>query len=345
MAEEDVVLITQCPSDSWFEGFILRPNGKVLATRLDKPELYTFEAEDQDAIPQLVCTLPNCNSLTNICSIPGYEDEYFVLASTADLELVTQKDVWLWRVIMGSDDNVPPKTIRVTSVPEEGYCLGVKAVSDRIVLLPDGKTSCIWHLDTQTGKKTLFADDEPMKQVADDGFFGVNRLQIIGDYVYFTNSSGGILGRIPVELDPSHEDVGIRTTGPAQVIVDNLPSNLDGLAVSPDQTHAYVASHIDGCLHKVQIDTATGKGTTHVVMSSLDNPTGVNLVPQPDDPGNMKLYIVCCGEIEVAWMPREDNPWEAIRDINSAVTVTVTQEVVETSSSSIWDWKEKERDI
>ncbi|KAI1111282.1 hypothetical protein F5Y14DRAFT_454154 [Nemania sp. NC0429] len=344
MAKEDVVLITQCPSDSWFEGFVLRPNGKVLATRLDKPELYTFEPEDQDAVPQLVCTLPNCNSLANICAIPGSDDEYFVLASTADLELVAQKDVSLWRIALGGHDSAPPKTIRIANVPEEGYCMGVKAVSDRIVLIPDGKTSCIWHLDTQTGKKTLFADDQSMKQVVEDGLFGVNRIQIFGDYVYFTNSSGGILGRIPVELDPSHADVGIRKTGPVQVIADNLPSNLDGLAVSPDQAHAYVASHIDGHLHKVQIDAATGKGDAQVIMSNLDSPTGVNLVPQPDDPAKIKLYIVCCGEIEVAWMPREDNPWEAIRDINSAITFTVTEEVVETTSTSIWNLRERERE-
>ncbi|KAJ8120608.1 hypothetical protein ONZ43_g2725 [Nemania bipapillata] len=332
MPDEDVVLITQAPSDSWFEGFVIRPNGKVLATRLDKPELYTFEPEDEDAVPQLVCTLPDCNSLVNICPIPGYDDEYFVLASTADLEAVTHKDAWLWRIIMGSDEGASPKTIRVTSVPEEGYCLGVKAVSDRVVLLPDGKTSCIWHLDTETGTKTLFADDKSMERGAGDGFFGVNRIQIVGNYVYFTNSSGGSICRIPVEFDPSRKEVGIRTAGPVETIIDDLPSNLDGLAVSSDQTHAYVASHIDGHLHKVQIDPTTGKGTSRVILSSLDNPTGVNLDLSPNSPGKMKLYIVCCGEIEVAWMPREDNPWEAIRDINSAVTVTVTQEVVETSS-------------
>ncbi|KAI0183482.1 hypothetical protein EV127DRAFT_19968 [Xylaria flabelliformis] len=332
MAEEDVVLITQAPSDSWFEGLVLRPNGKVLATRLDKPELYTFEAEDQDAIPELVCTLPDCNSLINICSIPGHKDEYFILCSTADLEVVTHQNVWLWRVILDSnDESVPAKTVRVVNVPDEGYCLGVKAVSDRVVLLPDGKTQCIWHMDTQTGKKTIFAKDKSMERGDSDGFFGVNRIQIVGNFVYFTNSGGGLLCRIPVEFDPSHEEVGIRVAGPVQTIVDNLPSHLDGLAVSPDQTHAYVASHIDGRLHQVQIDAATGKGTSHVIMSNLDSPTGVNLVPHPDDPGKLKLYIVCCGEIEVAWMPREDNPWEAIRNINSAVTVVVTEEVVETS--------------
>ncbi|KAI1170333.1 hypothetical protein F4777DRAFT_123397 [Nemania sp. FL0916] len=339
MAEEEVVLVTQLPSDSWFEGFVLRPNGKVLATRLDLPELYTFRAEDPDAVPQLVCTLPDCNSLINICSIPGYDDEYFVLASTADLETVTHKDVWLWRVVMSEDDNVPPKTTRVTPVPEEGQstCLGVKAVSNRVVLLPDGRTSCIWHLDTATGTKTLFAKDETtMARSADDGFFGVNRLQLVGGHVYFTNSGAGRVCRIPVELDPAREDVAIRVAGPSQIIVDNLPTNLEGLAVSPDETHAYVASHIDGRLHRVQIDKATGTGTSHVIMSSLDNPTGVNLLSSPDDPGRTKLYIVCCGEIEVAWMPREDNPWEAIRDINDAVTVTVVtqEEVVESSNST-----------
>ncbi|KAI0096351.1 hypothetical protein GGR51DRAFT_31430 [Nemania sp. FL0031] len=332
MPSEEVVLITQVPSDSWFEGFVLRPNGKVLASRLDKPELYTFDPEDPDAVPQLVCTLPDCNSLVNICSIPGYSDEYFILASTADLEVVAHKDVWLWRIIMSDDDSIPPQTARVTSVPEEGYCLGVKAVSDRVVLLPDGRTSCIWHLDTKTGEKTLFADDETMEYSVADGFFGVNRIQIVENYVYFTNSSSGTFCRMPVEFDPSCEEVGIRRAGPVQTIIDDLPSNLDGMAVASDHTHAYVASHIDGHLHKVLIDPTTGKGESHVILSSLDNPTSINLAPSPANPNKMKLYIVCCGEIEVAWMPREDNPWEAIRDINSAVTVTVTQEVVETSS-------------
>ncbi|KAI1366847.1 hypothetical protein F5Y08DRAFT_113301 [Xylaria arbuscula] len=333
MPEEDVVLLTQAPSESWFEGFVVRPNGKVLATRLDGPELYTFAADDPDAIPQLLCSLPDCNSLVNLCAIPGREDEYFVLASTADLEVVSHTNVWLWRVVVGSDDSVPPQTIQVTSVPDEGYCLGVKAVSDRVLLLPDGKTGCIWHLDTQTGNKTIFADDESMKRGTGEGFFGVNRLQIVGNFVYFTNSGAGTLCRIPVEFDPSHADVAIRTAGPVQIVSDDLPSHLDGMAVAPDQSHAYVASHIDGHLHKVQIDPETGKGTSHVIMSSLDSPTGINIVSHPTDPSKSKLYIVCCGEIEVAWMPREDNPWEAIRDINSAVKVTVTQEVVETTNS------------
>ncbi|KAI0407301.1 hypothetical protein F4802DRAFT_554965 [Xylaria palmicola] len=330
MAEEEIVLITQAPSDSWFEGFVLRPNGRVLATRLDKPELYMFEAEDKDAEPRLVCTLPDCNSLINICAIPGRHDEYFVLASTADLEAVSHRDVWLWRVVMrGYDDGVPPETVRVTSVPEEGYCLGVAAISERIVLLPDGMTACIWRLDTQTGAKTLFARDESMEPSAGDGFFGVNRLQIVSDFVYFTNSSGGNVCRIPMALDA---EVGVRTAGPVQTIADTLPSHLDGLAVAPDQSHLFVASHIEGELHKVRIDAATGKGASEVTMSNLDSPTGVNLVVRPDRPGKPKLYVLCCGEIEVAWMPREDNPWAAIRDINSAVTITVTEEVVETRS-------------
>ncbi|GAP88261.1 putative six-bladed beta-propeller -like protein [Rosellinia necatrix] len=331
MVEEEVVLITQLPSESWFEGLVFRPNGNVLATRLDEPELYTFNPEDPNAVPQLVCTLPDCNSLINICTIPGCDDEYFILASTADLEVVTHQNVWLWRLTMASDDGIPPKTVRVVSVPDEGYCLGVKAVSDRFILLPDGKTQCIWHLDTQTGKKTLFAKDKSMERGAGDGFFGVNRLQIVDNFVYFTNSSEGNVCRIPVETDPSHDEIGIRAVGPVHTIIDTLSANLDGLAVSPDQTHAYVASHLDGYLHKVQIDPTTGKGKSHVIMTSIDNPTGVDLIPDPKDPEKLKLYIVCCGTIEVAWMTKPDKPWDDIRDINSVVKV-VSQEVVQTST-------------
>ncbi|KAI0152597.1 hypothetical protein GGR57DRAFT_469626 [Xylariaceae sp. FL1272] len=332
MADEDVVLITQLPSDSWFEGFVVRPNGKVLVTRLDKPELYTFDPQDQDTEPRPIHTFSEHNSLVNLTSIPGYDDEYYLLASTADLEVITQKDVWAYRVAFGDDDSLPPKVTRLTKVEEEGYIVGILAITDRIALLTDAKSGKLFHLDIGTGKKTTFVDDERMKHSDLKYFFGINRVRIVGDFLYFTNTCAGTLSRMAIEVDTEHKDVGIRAIGAVSSVIDGMPAHIDGLAISANQSHAYVASQVDGKLHRIEIDPETGVGTSTVILGSLDSPTGLNLVEGTSEGKKPKLFIICCGEIEVAWTVSEVDPWKEIRDLNAALTVvSVTEQVVTTT--------------
>lgn len=82
---EDIVLVTQLPSDSLFEGFAMRPNGHMLLTRLDMCELYTLDAENPDAEPCLLETnFPGANGLINLCPLQGRSDEYAVIAGGKD---------------------------------------------------------------------------------------------------------------------------------------------------------------------------------------------------------------------------------------------------------------------
>ncbi|KAI1265300.1 hypothetical protein F5Y18DRAFT_48025 [Xylariaceae sp. FL1019] len=333
MADEDVVLITQLPSDAWFEGFVVRPNGKVLVTRLDKPELYTFDPQDQDTEPRPISTFSEHNSLVNLSLIPGYDDEYYLLASTADLEAISQKNVWAYRIAFGDDDSLPPKVTRLTEIEEEGYIVGILAVSDRIALLTDAASGTIFHLDMETGKKTTFVDDERMKHSDPKFFFGINRVRIVDDFLYFTNTGAGTLSRMAIEVDTEHKDVGIRAVGPVSSVIDGMPAHIDGLAVSANQSHAYVASQVDGKLHRIDIDPETGEGTSTVILGSLDSPTGLSLVERATELKHPTLFIICCGEIEVAWTVNEvDDPWKEIRDLNAALTVvSITEQVVTTN--------------
>ncbi|KAI1338461.1 hypothetical protein F5Y15DRAFT_417107 [Xylariaceae sp. FL0016] len=320
MSEEDIVLVTQLPSDSWFEGFALRPNGKILAARLDQPELYTFRAEDEDATPELLHTFPSCTGLVNIDTVPGRQDEYVVLAANLDLETASNTDNVLWHVALSADDSSPPKATKMCDVTGTGFAIGIVAISERTFLIPDSHKSCIWQLDSETGTKTEFYADETMKvATADHSTFGLNRIRVFDDFLYFTNTSAGFVGRIPIAMDRSNPAVGIRVTGPVQKVCDQLP-HLDGLAISKDQTHAYTASYVDGQLLELRVNPATGEGKMEVIVTSLDSPTGVELVYVDGKP---KLYVVCCGEIDMAWIPKYDeNPWAAMGDINSAISIT-----------------------
>lgn len=327
---QDVVLVTQLPSDSWFEGFALRPNGKILTSRLDEPELYTFNAEDPEATPQLLHSFEeHANGLINLCPLPGTHDEYLVLSAVVDLVNITFEDFIVWRVSLSPDDSSPPKVVKVTDVKDTGFCIGIVAISDRVFLLPDSFKNCIWRLDIQTGQISLLVADDTMKAPPGEGnWFGLNRVRITDGFLWFTNTSAGMLCRIPIERLQDDPSVAIQTTGPVQIVTDDIP-HCDGLALSRDQTSVYTCSYMDGHIWKVSIDPSTGKGTTSVVMRNLASPTAVELDYVNDKP---KLFIVCCGEIEMGWFVQDDqNPWSEVANINSAVTVTVVtvEETVE----------------
>ncbi|KAI1803340.1 hypothetical protein F4811DRAFT_352514 [Daldinia bambusicola] len=326
---QDYVLVTQLPSDSWFEAFALRPNGKILACRLDEPEMYTFNPEDPDSTPQLLHTFTEedqTNGLVDAEPIPGTKDEYFVLSTIGDLGSVQFTDFIIWRVALSPDDSSPPKITKVADISNSGLCAAVIAITDRVVILPDSTQNCIWHVDTQTGKETILLADDSMKIANGEGnFFGLNRICVSDEFIWFTNTSAGLLGRIPIERvdDPA---VGIRVTGPVQILSDEI-TDCDGLAITQDQTAAYTCSYKDGFIWKVNIEPSTGKTSTDIVVRNLASPTAVELSYVN---GKEKLFIVCCGEIQTGWIQEKENPWSDIVNINSAVTVQVeTREVIE----------------
>ncbi|KAH9993905.1 hypothetical protein F4779DRAFT_608482 [Xylariaceae sp. FL0662B] len=320
---EDVVLVTQLPSDSWFEGFAARPNGKILASRLDEPELYTFKAEDPDATPQLLHTFEEANGLINICAIPGSHDEYLVLSGIVDLGQIQFEQFIVWRVKLDPDDSRPPEVTKITEVLDTGFCIGIIPVSERVVLIPDSFKNCIWRVDIQTGKSDLLVADDSMKVASDADFFGLNRLRITEHFIWFTNTSMGMLCRIPIERVPDNPEEGLRITGPVSILTDDIP-HCDGLTLTDDQTAFFTCSYTDGFIWKVTVDPASGKASTDVVMKNLAGPTAVELVYVDGKP---RLYVVCCGEIEMSWFVQDSqNPWSDIANINDTVAVTVTSE-------------------
>ncbi|KAI1504729.1 hypothetical protein F5X99DRAFT_348133 [Biscogniauxia marginata] len=328
MPEQNVFLVTQLPSDSWFEGLAMRPNGKILATRLDKPEIYTFVPEDQETTPTLLTTLSGCTSVFNICALPDRHEEYFVMTGDMDLEKVSCDHISIWHMTLSPDDSSPPKSTKLASLTDFGFCTTIVAASDRVLLIADAQRSSIIHMDTQTGKTSIFMEHDSMKVATDEDHFGLNRLSIADQYLWYTNTSAGTLCRIPITTEGVDAATGIRTTGPVEVLTDSIP-HCDGLAVTKDESTVYTACYIDGLLYRITIDNEERKGYTEVLMSNLDCPTGVALLENEDEP---KVYVTCCGKIEMAWFVQDsENPWSCIADINSAVTVTVTETVVESA--------------
>ncbi|KAI0126779.1 hypothetical protein BJ170DRAFT_418561 [Xylariales sp. AK1849] len=322
---EDTHLVTQLPSNSWFEGFAGRPNGHILVARVDQPELYTLDAADPDAEPELLHTFPEsvATGIIDICPLAGCENEYILLTGIVNLAAVKAKNFIIWRVILSRDDEDPPRVTKIAHLPDAALALGIATASERTLLVCDSGKNCIYRVDMRTGKSSMLVSDDSFRAASMEDFFGINALCIIAGYVWFTNSSCGILGRVPIRLDDGVE-AGVALGGAVEVVTRDIP-HCDGLAIAPDGSTAYTACYTDGRVWKADI-AEDGTASTSVVVENLVNPTALELVATQ---GKLKLYVVCCGEIDVGWISSDRDSWKALAGINGSVTVRVTTEVVE----------------
>ncbi|KAI9158145.1 hypothetical protein HJFPF1_06135 [Paramyrothecium foliicola] len=316
---DEVVLVDQLPSNSWVEGLVIRPNGQGILSRLDQQELWTVDLSDPAAEPQLVHEFEEASGVINICPIPGADDEYAVISAAVDMQKVVFLDFILWRVKFHPDNSAPTVT-KVTALPDVGMVIGVTPVTERIFLLADTGKHCVWWIDLKTCRTGILIEDDSMKAETDDDFFGLNRIRMCNGFMWYTNSSAGLLCRIPVEIDENNLDAPIRTSGEIGCVVDDI-SSCDGLVVSDKGEFCYAANYVNGTLWRIDVDSETGEGTTHPIMEHLVSPTSLEL--RVID-GKKKLYVVCCGELETGWVNDESRSWGDIAEINASVSISVT---------------------
>ncbi|KAK8138545.1 hypothetical protein PG984_001925 [Apiospora sp. TS-2023a] len=309
-----VVLVTQMPSDAWIEGLAVRPNGHVLTARLDQPEVYSFRAEDSNAAPELLCTFPGSNGVMNICPMKGRHDEYAVLTASINLAKSQFSNFIVWRMALKAGSNAAPEPVKIATIPDAGSILSLTAATERIVLLADSGKHCIWQLDIETGVSSVLISDNSMKVKSAGDFFGLNRMRVADGYIVFTNTSAGTICKVPFGLEADR----LRTTGPVETAADNVV-DCDGWAMANGKGTYYLANYMEGFLWKLDVDPVSSKATTTIVMTDLVSPTAVEVV---DVNGQPKLFVVCCGQIDVGWV-KERVSWS---DINAAVQVTVTTE-------------------
>ncbi|KAK7752166.1 hypothetical protein SLS62_005910 [Diatrype stigma] len=337
MIEDDsiseIVLLTQLPTDSWFQGTALRPDGRVLASRLDLPELYLFNPKDPESEPVLLHTFPEASGLVDVCPLKGCHDEFAVISGVFDIPNATFEKPTIWRVKLSPKDDVPPTVSCIGEVAGAGFVAGMIAATEKTLLIADSSNYCIWRVDIATAKSSVLSKGESMVALSEEEPYGINAVCITDRFAYFGNESTGCLGRVPVKFGPDGSDDGwdIHATGPAQVVSDEIPHS-DGLTLTKDGNVAYSANYVNGELRRIDIDDATGKGTTTMLMDNLVTPASLQLVYDDNTSGKAKMLCLCLGEIDISWVRDDgDGSWSDIANINESVTVTVTTEVVETS--------------
>ncbi|KAK3356522.1 hypothetical protein B0T25DRAFT_536913 [Lasiosphaeria hispida] len=252
---------------SWFENLAVRPNGLILATRGDAPEIWQINpATGQGAKLMTVIGAFNLTGIAEITS--GHHsqeqkrEETYVFGSSyipAPLQ-VEPGSAKVWTLRFGN--GITPTVSLLAELPKAGFINGVAAWGSRRVLLGDTIEEAVYLMDVDTGFFTT-----PLTNMT-----GINGVQTAPGYIYWANHALQRLSRIPVDNDAFH-------TGPAEILATDQA--IDDFALAIDKTgrgRAFIGAMYDNAVVQVVFGPPpnSGTGVKSIVAGNLSG-TGVGL--------------------------------------------------------------------
>lgn len=254
--------------NTWYENLAVRSNGKILATRLDVPQLYEFSPQDPFSEPNLVHTFSSATGLAGITEVVGRPDVFVVLAGNFLSETAPGNHT-LWTVDMSKPT---PKIASIAILPTTALLPNGMAsldASEHAVLISDSTVlnGSVWRCDLKSGAYTLAIADPKMKKTSPAAGQGVNGIRIFNGYLYFTNSFAPYLARIPIHANGT-------AAGASEIVGYSVKTDwtFDDFAIAEDGT-AYVATGTGNAVTRI---TPDGKVTILPINeTSLESPTSV----------------------------------------------------------------------
>ncbi|RHZ65998.1 uncharacterized protein CDV56_109442 [Aspergillus thermomutatus] len=227
---------------TWLENIAVRPNGKLLVTRLDAPELWLIDPANPNAAEagSLFYSFANATSLLGITEIN--RDVYAVVAGNFSIASVasTLGSYVVWR--LDASGSARPSASVLARIPEAEFLNGIVRFGQNTLLITDSAKGVIWRLDMSTGQYSQALSDPSMLPAAGQPYaVGVNGIDVRGKYVYYTSTTQMLFCRVPVNSMAS-------ATGPVEVITSGITP--DDFMLGSDGT-AYITTNPDNGLVKV----------------------------------------------------------------------------------------------
>jgi len=274
---------------SWFENLAVRPNGKILATRGDAPEIWQINpATGTGALFVSLAPSTGAFNLTGIAQVripvgagEGEEDEEeenedggnvetYVFGSSyipAPLQ-VAPGSAKVWKLEI--DGNGTPTVSLLAALPSAGFINGITKWGRKgRVLLSDTERAAVYLMDATTGSFTT-----PLTNLT-----GINGIRTVGPksgsgYLYRVDFFSLTLSRIPISAATA------TALGPAEVVADNQLIDDFALAVNrhTGAGAAYLATMYDNSVVRVVFGPppSAGPGVKTLVAGDLTG-TGVGL--------------------------------------------------------------------
>lgn len=268
--------IYRFPNGTWVENIAIRPNGNLLVSLVNTPQLWEITPTPPGhSTAQLVHHFNDAETVNGITELSP--DTYAVIASNS-----------VWKVDLNAYKGVP-KPIHIAKLPA-GTLNGMATFGDdrKSVAISDSQLGLVWRLNTHTGNYTVIHKDETMAPNNELGLLlGINGLRITNGYLYYNNSPRRIFCRVRIDGRTG------RALGPYEIIANNVLA--DDFAVKPDGV-AYLAGLVDNVVTQV-----FPNGSHKVIAGSLDSKelmTATSAALGKSVEGRDILYVTTGGESE-----------------------------------------------
>lgn len=216
-------LIYQLPTTpSFFESIVSLPNGTLLVTRQDVPELWSLNPISKTG--SCIAHIPAVQSLTGLAELSA--DVYVVGGGTyrvANHEGSVPGSYSIWLIDLSNPDASPAEKVRkVASVPEIGQVNGVERWDEQTVLVADSYFGKVYRVDVGSGTCEVCFEDEATTDAPGAPLrMSVNGIKVRWDaeqgrkYMYFTNTTRLGFYRVPVAAD---EGGKVQANGPVEIL-------------------------------------------------------------------------------------------------------------------------------
>ena len=253
---------------SWFENLAVRPNGKILATRGDAPEIWQIDPANPGS-GSLLVTVSGAYNLTGIAQVKprrrrgngghGHqqqEEEVYVFGSShipAPFQVAPgSAKAWTLRISASGT----PTVVLLAAMPEARFINGIAAWDAGRVLLSDTEAEAVYLMDVDTGSYTT----------AITGLAGINGIQTrkgsVGEghaghrYIYRADHLQGRLTRIPVTSNAI-------ALGPEEVLASG--TSIDDFAIKVNgngKGKAYIAAMYENKIVEVDVPSVVGPNSS-----------------------------------------------------------------------------------
>lgn len=223
---------------TWYENIAVRPNGHILATRIDKPVVDEIDPVKGTGSP--VVGLPDSLGFTGLTGIAEIRPDVFAIGA-GQYKFGVGPVPGSWEVFtldLTSPDGIA-QTQSLLAIPEIGLLNGLTKFDDNTLLAADSEFGALYKIDvpSATYTKLLSAEDGDTALGSPEGVpmqIGINGVKVRDGFLYFTNTMRQSFYRVPL-------DASAKPTGPVETVASGFSA--DDFAFGPDGT-AYITTHI-----------------------------------------------------------------------------------------------------
>jgi hypothetical protein len=283
---------------TWAENLAIRPNGKILVTRSDVPELWQVDPSTKTA--EMIQRFAFPSGLWGITRLKN--DKYAIITNqfpAKNSSLTTPvNQIVLLEIDGDSILQRTPITIRGSE-----FLNGITTLNadKEVVLMTDSNLGILYRLKIKTGEYEVLLDD-PTMDPANGRTTGINGVKVLKNFIYFTSSTQSLFCRVRTDRRGN-------VIGDVEVVANITGFYLDDFIIDPHSKTAFIATNVDNEILQV---TSKGKVTKVAGNFTSGDLAGATAIQFSNDRKD-ELFVTTSGGSHSLFNMTSTQPWKVVK--------------------------------